>query len=291
MTEKKVLLCMALVIALIWGSNFPVSKAAIEQIGAWPFRFYCNAISVVILLIVVLFFFRKEIAFKDILLCIPLGVFNLFLVPLLNNISLFYTDAVKSSVLIYTMPVFTSLIYMAINRSINIKYVVTAIMGVTGVLFFIAVDKIGTGELIILISAFCWATGTVLSEKILVKSNLLLRVFYQNCVSLLLIVLTMQFMSDDIRLPLSVISQPHVLLPVLYTGITGGVFVYILWFYMIEKGGAELTSCAILLSPVISIFISCFFLDESVTLSMLAGMLFIISGLFIAFRKEKPSGR
>ena len=58
-----------------------------------------------------------------------------------------------------------------------------------------------------------------------------------------------------------------------------------------EKGGAELTSCAILLSPVISVFISCFFLDESVTLSMLAGMLFIISGLFIAFRKEKSSGR
>ncbi len=291
MTEKKVLLCMALVIALIWGSNFPVSKSAIEHIGAWLFRFYCNVISVVILLIVVLFLFRKEIVFKDVLLCIPLGVFNLFLVPLLNNIALFYTDAVKASVLIYTMPAFTSLIYVVINRSINIKYVMTAFLGVTGILIFIAVDKIGTGELIILISTFFWATGTVLSEKIPVKSNLLLRVFYQNGISLLLIVLTMPFMSDDIQLPLSVISQPRVLLPVLYTGITGGVFVYILWFYMIEKGGAELTSCAILLSPVISVFISCFFLDESVTLSMLAGMLFIISGLFIAFRKEKSSGR
>ncbi|HCU1242170.1 TPA: DMT family transporter [Morganella morganii] len=282
---------MALVIALIWGSNFPVSKSAIEHIGAWLFRFYCNVISVVILLIVVLFLFRKEIVFKDVLLCIPLGVFNLFLVPLLNNIALFYTDAVKASVLIYTMPAFTSLIYVVINRSINIKYVMTAFLGVTGILIFIAVDKIGTGELIILISTFFWATGTVLSEKIPVKSNLLLRVFYQNGISLLLIVLTMPFMSDDIQLPLSVISQPRVLLPVLYTGITGGVFVYILWFYMIEKGGAELTSCAILLSPVISVFISCFFLDESVTLSMLAGMLFIISGLFIAFRKEKSSGR
>lgn len=282
---------MALVIALIWGSNFPVSKSAIEHIGAWLFWFYCNVISVVILLIVVLFLFRKEIVFKDVLLCIPLGVFNLFLVPLLNNIALFYTDAVKASVLIYTMPAFTSLIYVVINRSINIKYVMTAFLGVTGILIFIAVDKIGTGELIILISAFFWATGTVLSEKIPVKSNLLLRVFYQNGISLLLIVLTMPFMSDDIQLPLSVISQPRVLLPVLYTGITGGVFVYILWFYMIEKGGAELTSCAILLSPVISVFISCFFLDESVTLSMLAGMLFIISGLFIAFRKEKSSGR
>lgn len=291
MTEKKVLLCMALVIALIWGSNFPVSKSAIEHIGAWLFRFYCNVISVVILLIVVLFLFRKEIVFKDVLLCIPLGVFNLFLVPLLNNIALFYSDAVKASVLIYTMPAFTSLIYVVINRSINIKYVMTAFLGVTGILIFIAVDKIGTGELIILISAFFWATGTVLSEKIPVKSNLLLRVFYQNGISLLLIVLTMPFMSDDIQLPLSVISQPRVLLPVLYTGITGGVFVYILWFYMIEKGGAELTSCAILLSPVISVFISCFFLDESVTLSILAGMLFIISGLFIAFRKEKSSGR
>lgn len=291
MTEKKLLPGIALVIALIWGSNFPVSKVAIEQIGAWPFRFYCNVISVVILLIISLFLFRKKIVFQDVLLCIPLGVFNLFLVPLLNNIALFYTDAVKASVLIYTMPVFTSLIYMVVNRRINIKYIMTAIMGVTGVLFFIAVDKIGIGELIILISAVCWATGTVMSEKILVKSNLLLRVFYQNCISLLLIVLTMQFMSDDIRLPLSVISQPRILLPVLYTGIIGGVFVYILWFYMIEKGGAELTSCAILLSPVISVLISLFFPGESVTLNILVGLLFIISGLFIAFRGEKSSGR
>lgn len=255
MTEKKLLSGIALVIALIWGSNFPVSKAVIEQIGAWPFRFYCNVISVVILLIVVLSFFRKEIVFKDIFLCIPLGVFNIFLVPLLNNIALFYTDAVKASVLIYTMPAFTSLIYVVINRSINIKYAMTAILGVTGVLIFISVDKIGTGELIILISAFCRAIGTFLSEKIPVKSNLLLRVFYQNSVSLLLIVLTMPFMSAGIRLPLSVIGQSNVLLPVLYTGITGGVFVYILWFSMIEKGGAELTSCAILLSPVISVLI------------------------------------
>lgn len=291
MTEKKLLPGIALIIALIWGSNFPVSKIAIEQVGAWPFRFYCNIISVAILLIVVLLLFRKKIVFKDVLLCIPLGVFNLFLVPLLNNISLFYIDAVKASVLIYTMPAFTSLIYIVIYRSINIKYVMTAFLGVTGVLIFIAVDKIGTGELIILISAFCWATGTVLSEKIPVKSNLLLRVFYQNGISLLLIVLTMPFMSDDIQLPLSVIGQPRVLLPVLYTGITSGVFVYILWFYMIEKGGAELTSCAILLSPVISVLISLFFPGESVTLNMLVGMLFIISGLFIAFRGKKSSGR
>ncbi|WP_240182640.1 EamA family transporter [Morganella morganii] len=60
---------------------------------------------------------------------------------------------------------------------------------------------------------------------------------------------------------------------------------------MIEKGGAELTSCAILLSPVISVLISLFFLGESVTLNMLIGLLFIISGLFIAFRKKKSSGR
>lgn len=165
MTEKKVLSGIALIITLIWGSNFPVSKAVIEKIGSWPFRFYCNVISVVILLIVVLSFFRKEIVFKDILLCIPLGVFNIFLVPLLNNIALFYTDAVKASVLIYTMPDFTSLIYVIINRSINIKYAMTAILGVTGVLIFISVDKIGTGELIILISAFCRAIGTFLSEK------------------------------------------------------------------------------------------------------------------------------
>lgn len=283
MIKKTKLLWLALSISLLWGGAFPISKIAIGQIGVWPFRFYCNLISVIFLIIIIVLFFRCKPKLSDVFLCIPLGIFNIFLVPLMNNIALDYTDAAKASVLIYTMPAFTSVIYVIINKKINIKYIIVSILSFTGVLVFVSLDKIGTGEIIILISAFLWAVGTFLSERIHVNTNLLSKVFYQNMVSLVLILIAMPFISTSVYQPFSVLSQPDVLIPVLYMGIAGGVFVYILWFYMIENGGAIFTSYTILVSPVISVLISWFFLDEIITLNMLIGMIFIIYSVFIAF--------
>ncbi|WP_235843710.1 DMT family transporter [Morganella psychrotolerans] len=221
------------------------------------------------------------------LLCVPLGVFNIFLVPLMNNIALNYTDAAKASVLIYTMPAFTSVIYVIINKKINIKYIIVSMLSFTGVLVFVSLDKIGTGEIIILISAFFWAVGTFFSERININTGLISKVLYQNIVSLLLILITMPFVSANVYQSFSVLSKSDVLIPVLYMGVAGGVFVYILWFYMIENGGAVFTSYTILVSPVVSVLISWFFLDEIITLNMLIGMIFIICSVFISFNYKR----
>lgn len=281
------MLWFALFIALLWGGGFPISKIAIEQIGVWPFRFYCNLTSVVSLIILVTLSFRCRPRFSDLLLCIPLGTFNVFLVPLLNNWALHYTDAAKASVLIYTMPTFTSLIHLVVSREISVKYIIITILSCMGILIFTAIDKMTIGEYIILISAFFWAVGTFLSEKIPTKLDLFSKVLYQNIVSLALILLTTPFMSAGIYQPLSSLSKPEILLPIVYMGIASGVIVYILWFYMIEHGGSVLTSYAVLLSPIISIFISWIFLKESITWNMLVGMIFILSSVFIAFKYKK----
>ncbi|EKT57102.1 DMT family transporter [Providencia burhodogranariea] len=288
MIKEKKLLWFALFIALLWGGGFPISKIAIEQIGVWSFRFYCNLISVILLTILVILFFRFRPQFSDILLCIPLGTFNIFLVPLLNNWALDYTDAAKASVLIYMMPTFTSLIHLIISRKIYIKYIIISILSCIGIFIFISLDEITIGEIIILVSAFFWAVGTFLSEKIPTKLNLFSKVLYQNIVSLFFILLITPFISTEIYQPLLLLRNPEMLIPIIYMGLASGVIVYILWFYMIEHGGSELTSYAVLLSPIISVFISWLFLNEIITLNMLVGMMFILSSVFIAFKyKDK----
>ncbi|APC12489.1 hypothetical protein RB151_028300 [Providencia rettgeri] len=46
MKKIKVLFCATLM-SLIWGSAFPISKLAIDQVGVWGFRIYSLVISVV----------------------------------------------------------------------------------------------------------------------------------------------------------------------------------------------------------------------------------------------------
>lgn len=287
MIKNKKIFLFAFCIALLWGGGFPISKVAIEKIGVWPFRFYANLISVVFLLMFVALFFRHRPQLNDIFLCVPLGIFNIFLVPLLNNWALNYTDAAKASVLVYTMPAFTSLIHLFVNRKLNVKYIYVAILSCIGVLTFTAIKKMTTGEYIILLSAFFWAIGTILSEKIPTKLDLFSKVLYQNIVSLGLISIIVPFVSDNIYDPLSPLYDHVVLFAIVYMGVASGVIVYILWFYMIEHGGSVLTAYSVLLSPVISVCISNVFLKENITLNMLVGMALILSSVLIAFKYKK----
>jgi len=117
MKKIKVLLC-AVLISFIWGSAFPISKLAIDQVGVWAFRIYSLIISVVFLCFVFFFFSRCRFNLRDFVKSIPLGFLNVFLVPILNSLALKYTEAVKASVLVYTMPVMATVVLGVMNKHI-----------------------------------------------------------------------------------------------------------------------------------------------------------------------------
>lgn len=216
---------------------------------------------------------------------IPLGFLNVFLVPILNSLALKYTEAVKASVLVYTMPVMATLLLSIMNKHIEFRSIIVSLLCISGIFIFIAPSGISIGEAIILLSALMWAIGTILSEKIVLKINLTSKVFYQNIVSLIFLVLLMPFLDVDVN----ILSNIHpeflwtVYIPIIYMGLANGVIVYILWYYMIGHGGVKLSSYSILISPIISVMISSYLLDESMTISMIIGMLFILLSMLIIF--------
>ncbi|EJD6540280.1 DMT family transporter [Providencia rettgeri] len=287
MKKIKVLLCATLM-SLIWGSAFPISKLAIDQVGVWGFRIYSLVISVVFLCFVFFIIGRYRFNIQCFLKSIPLGFLNVFLVPILNSLALKHTEAVKASVLVYTMPVMATLLLGIMNKHIEFRSIIVSLLCISGIFIFIAPSGISIGEAIILLSALMWAIGTILSEKIVLKINLTSKVFYQNIVSLIFLVLLMPFLDVDVN----ILSNIHpeflwtVYIPIIYMGLANGVIVYILWYYMIEHGGVKLSSYSILISPIISVMISSYLLDESMTISMIIGMLFILLSMLIIFLEK-----
>ncbi|HDN2513369.1 TPA: DMT family transporter [Providencia rettgeri] len=284
MNKIKVLIC-AVLISLIWGSAFPISKLAIDQVGVWAFRIYSLIISVVFLCFVFFFFSRCRFNLRDFVKSIPLGFLNVFLVPILNSLALKYTEAVKASVLVYTMPVMATVVLGVMNKHIETRSVFVSLLCISGIFIFISPVGISIGEVIILLSAFMWALGTILSERIILKINLTSKVFYQNIVALLLLFLFIPFLNVDVKILSNIHSEflLTVYIPIIYIGLANGVIVYVLWYYMIEHGGVKLSSYSILISPIISVMTSFFLLDESMTISMIIGMLFILLSMLIVF--------
>lgn len=294
MIRRKSVFFTTFLIAIFWGTGFPVSKIAIEQLGVWPFRFYSAMLSVIVLLIFVLATNQNKPSIRDLLACIPLGILNMFLVPILNNIALSYTDSAKASVLIYTMPAITSFLLMTNNRKIDLKSLFVSICCLFGVFIFISPNHFRIGEVVILLSALAWSIGTILSEKFPTKLDMSSKVLYQSIVSFILIISVTPVVSSKVDFFAFhgefYVVLLRVILPILYIGIVNGAVVYILWFYMVKHGGAELTSYSSLFSPVLSVFISYYFLDEVITTNMIVGMFFILVSVFIVFsRKNKKT--
>ena len=82
---------------------------------------------------------------------------------------------------------------------------------------------------------------------------------------------------------------------VLALGILGSGIAYLLYYYMLNTLGATRATTVTFLLPVTALFWGVSILHESITLPMLAGMLIILSGVFLTSRrtpaKTKVAGR
>ncbi len=82
-----------------------------------------------------------------------------------------FVDSGKTSVLVYTMPIFVTIIsHFKLNERINAYKMIGLIFGLIGLLFIIGLEvikfdtKVVFGELLILISALSWGSANVFSK-------------------------------------------------------------------------------------------------------------------------------
>lgn len=285
MTKKS--LYLTLLMALIWGSSFPVSKIAIDVIGPYAFRMAGSLVSCVITFLI----FNKNIReslttinLDELLKIFMIAVPNIFLVPTLNSIALHFTSVTNATILIYTMPCFTSIILMFLARNLNLLSLLSLLLCFLGIFLTLKEVHIGLGEIVILCSAIFWAIGSIVSQKIITITQFKAKLFWQIFFSTILVSVSYPFFQSGPLLQPIVTAFTNIesLLCVLYLGIVGNALVYFIWFYLIQSESAEFASYATLLSPIITVVISSFFLNEEPSSKQILGFtLILISALMV----------
>ncbi len=280
-------LWFTLTMALIWGTSFPVSKVAIDVIGPYAFRMAGSIVSCFIIFIVFkkhVYQSIKQLNYNELLKLIIIAVPNVFLVPTLNSIALHFTSVTNATILVYTMPCFTSIILMGIARKLNILSVFSLVLCCTGIVLILKEVKIGLGEIVILCSAIFWAIGAVVSQKVTTTVSFKAKLFWQILISTILVSLSYPlFQSGSLLKPLIyAFTDMKCLLCVLYLGVIGNALVYYIWFYLIQNESAEFASYATLLSPVISVIIASVFMNEVLVTKQIVGFsLILISAILV----------
>lgn len=270
-----------LILCLIWGFNFVVMKSAN---GAFPpvlfagFRFFVGG--------AVLFFvvYLKKIPLptkKNLKWFILCGILQTTYFNLAIQISLNYISAGLVSVLTYSMPLFFCILahFFIPGERLTLRKMIGIIVGIMGLFFALNITQLD-GDLWALIlaltSAIAWAISNLIIKKKLQDCDKIQFTAWQMAVGAAALFLY-SFCFENGQSQWSVMSVGYIL----FSGIIASALAFVLWSDILTKVKASKASISLLLVPIVGIISSYLFLHESLKISTLIGVLFVLLGIWI----------
>ncbi|MER9439990.1 DMT family transporter [Mesorhizobium sp. M0340] len=166
--------------------------------------------------------------------------------------------------------------------------IVAALVGIAGVALLVltpnaALDAVGVAAG--LAGAASMAFGSVLARK------------WQPPVSLLTFTAWQLTAGGLLLVPVALLFEPSIPLPtganllgLAWLGLIGAALTYVLWFRGIARLESAVVSSLLFLSPVTAVLLGWVFLDQTLTLPQIAGVVFVIGSIWLAQRRNGNSG-
>ncbi len=277
-------------LSFIWGVTWVLSKQALAH--APPFAFAAQrCVGGGLALVLVLKLSGRSLRFAHPGPTIAIGLTQVAAFVILQTCALVVAGPGKTSVLIFTMPIWTLLLgWMVLGERVRGLQWVAAASTLGGLLLIIAPwSRHGhlLGDLLGVGAALCWAIGTILVKRLRARhpADLLVLTTWQMlvaCVPLVLLAATVPERPTDW-------SPAYVaLLTVIAVASTAGG--WWLWIYVLDRVPAWEASLSVLGTPVIAIVTSTLVLGERFHPVEVLGMLLIGAGLvFITLSSRQAS--
>lgn len=277
---------LILIITVIWGYAWVLMKEALQHMGPFTFSAFRFGIGSITLLIVI-FLMRMKRPSKDQLKhLVIVGLLQTTIVFLLVMYGMQFVDAGKSSVLLYSMPIWSSFFAVKIlKENITKAKIVGLGLGVLGLITILGWDLfVGQslsalfGEALIIIAAISWGASNVYYRlKLQGVSNLQVTAYQMSfgTIGIVLAAMVMEW-GEPVQLNASSIFE------ILFTGVLASALCFTLWFVVLSTIDMVTATLSTLLVPVFGLLFSSLLLDEKLTTGILIGSGFILSGIAIA---------
>ena len=283
--NKGVLRLLTLIIVLIWAAAWIFMKIGLAYMGPFTLsalRFISGSATLLILL-----FFLKRLSVKNMQIrdLVILGFIQTTAVFALVQYGLVFVDAGKTSVLLYSMPIWSAAMAAKfLDEKLSGVKITAMILGAIGLVLIVGFDasairdqSVFVGELLVIVAAVFWATANIFYQKKFHDADRIQVNAYQmlfGAIGLTIAAITMEWGEPVEFNAISIFT-------ILFTGILGSAVNFSIWFYLLTVIDTATASISILLVPVFGLILSVIFLDEALTASMIAGSILILSGVFI----------
>ena len=284
-----------ILLCLIWGGSFFFIKQLLPDFGPMSIVFLRSSFGLVTITASMVIM-RQPFSLKKIR-WMPMAVMALVNTAIPWGIISFAETRLTSSmasIMNATTPLWTIIVGAAVFRAATHRMqwigMGIAFVGLIVLLDFnphsiITVD--GLGFLCMLAATLCYAVGSHLSKRLQGVT------MYQITFGTLL---TSTMAGGVAALTLEPFSLHHLAVPSNFAmltglGVFGSGFAYMLYYFLVQKGSPEFASMVTYLVPATAVIWGSTLLNEPLHWSMLAGLMFILTGVFIASRKLNRASR
>ncbi len=270
---------LAIVLALVWGSSYPLIKIASSYASPVLISMFRVVVSSVFFLALTKGRFVKG---KDELI---VGIFNVaFFMLLLNFGTALSPNPGIAAIMIYTQPIFVIVIEKILGANLSLRSVMGVLIGFTGIAISVSSSSFSLGTMISLLGGLTWALGTVIFSRKIRNSNVLeLNAF----ISLVSIPILIPFLPIDFYFIISPMSIGILISLAVLAQVAG----YVTWFSMVKEMGGIKASSSSLLVPVMSYVMSFILLRDIPTQLEVIGSIVTLVGIYITLSENRLAGK
>ncbi|MEC3655198.1 EamA family transporter [Bacillus siamensis] len=264
----------------VWGINWPLTKAALAYSPPLLFAGIRTLIGGLLLLMVALPRFKK-LRFKETWpIYLISAILNITLFYGLQTVGLNYLPAGLFSAIVFFQPVLMGVFsWLWLGESMYPLKIAGLILGFSGVAVISSAGFGGhisiAGILLALGSAVSWALGTVYVKRTGGRADSIWMVALQLLIGGVLLVSSGSF-SESFS---AIQWKAPFILSLLFISVFVIALGWLAFFTLVGSGEASKVASYTFLIPLISIVVSSIFLHEALTVSLLAGLLLIVTSI------------
>lgn len=297
--HKWVLWLLIILITVIWGYGWVIMKASLHYMGPFTFtafRFSVGSLTLLLIVWLMKLGLPPKEYWKHLVI---VGLLQTAAVFLLVMYALRFVDAGKSSVLLYSMPMWSSLLAVKyLGEKLTPKKTVGLFTGMVGLLTILGWDiwmgqslQLVVGEILIITAAIAWAIANVYYRLHLQPLPKLQSSAFQMTFGTIGILIAASLMEFQEPVDLNVQSIYYIL----FIGILASALCFTVWYLILSLIDMVTATLATLLVPVFGLLFSGLLLGEEITINVLLGTCFILCGIVIAQvhgrrKKQKDKG-
>ena len=285
------LLAALLLLSLIWGGSYYFIKVLIQDFGPWTIVWFRSSLSLVVIMAIMLVT-RQPFAWKQMpwLSLAIVAVVNMAIPWAIIGFSETRIPSNLASILNATTPLFTLLLgiffFGTVSHRMQWVGMGSALAGVIILLSFqlgsgLQSDVIGTFGMIA--ASLFYGLGSQLSKRYLQSLSA-----YHSALGTLFFVMlssgSIALTTEEI--PLRLLALPQHAAALIGLGVFGSGVAYILFYWIVKKGGPEYATMVTYLLPVSSLVWGWSMLQESIRWNLLVGLTLILYGVYIAGRRK-----